>query len=413
MKRWHKIALILLGLVVLSQLPFAYRRYQLGRLHAAIQSLDSQRRAPLPDGLSEYRGVVHVHSFLGGHSTGTFQEIIAAARSNSLDFVIMTEHSARDANTAELTLKGIHNSVLFINGNEVKTSSGDRLLLLPGDEQASKDSDSTTNEVLSRRESGLEFVAYPEDFKSWEASGLTGVEIYNVFTNTRAINPVLMFFDTAWSYRSYPDLLFATFYERPAESLRRWDDAISKKGERLVAIAGNDAHANVGFGLQDESLLRVRLDPYERSFKLVRMHVLLLPTGDSTAAGQVNAGSTAGPLNEGSLLSAIGNGNCFIGFDLFGDTSGFRFAAQDEDEWKIMGDEIKLDGEVRLTASAPVPARVVLFKNGTAIKDEWNVRSMEFVAREKGIYRVEVYLSQLPSRVKNHPWIISNPIYVK
>ena len=32
---------------------------------------------------------------------------------------------------------------------------------------------------------------------------------------------------------------------------------------------------------------------------------------------------------------------------------------------------------------------------------------------EKGSYRVEVYLPQLPGDVSQQPWIISNPIYVK
>lgn len=409
MKRWQKIVLILFLLVLLSQMPFAYRRYQLGRLQAAIASLDSQRKTPpLNDGLIEYRGVVHVHSFLGGHSSGTFQEIIAAASANGLDFVVMTEHPARDFNTAEMTLKGKHDGVLFINGNEVKTSSGDRLLLIPGDEKASRDSEFSTNEVLEQRTSGMEFVAYPEEFKSWESSGVTGVEVYNVYTNARKINPLLMIFDSVWSYRSYPDFLFATFYERPTDSLRHWDQAIARSGKSLVAIAGNDSHANVGVSLNDSSgqpLVGLRLDPYERSFKLVRLHVLLpLLLGEP---------SMPMPLDEVSLLDAIALGHCFIGYDLFGDTSGFRFTARDGDENKTMGDEIKLDDEVRLNVSLPVAARVVLFKDGVAIKDDRGVTSMEFVAKEKGSYRVEVYLSQLPGRIKDQPWIISNPIYVR
>ena len=409
MKRWQKIVLVLFLLVLLSQIPFAYRRYQLGRLHGAIVSLGSQRQtAALDDGLIEYRGVAHVHSFLGGHSSGTFQEIIAAANSNKLDFVLMTEHPARDFNTAEMTLKGTHNGVLFINGNEVKTSSGDRLLLIPGDQQAGSDSDWTTKEVLNRRSSGLEFVAYPEEFKSWEATQITGVEVYNVYTNARKINPLLMLFDSLWSYRSYPDLLFATFYERPSESLRQWDQAISRSDKRLVAIAGNDSHANVGVSLNDLSgqpLIGLRLDPYERSFRLVRLHVLIpLVLWEH---------SMPWPLDQESLLPSIAEGHCFVGFDLFGDTSGFRFTARDRDENKIMGDEIKLEDEVRLTASLPVAARVVLLKDGVAIQDNQQVSSMEFVAKEKGSYRIEAYLSQLPGRVKDHPWIISNPIYVR
>ena len=36
--------------------------------------------------------MIHVHSFLGGHSAGTFTEVITGAKANQLDFVIMTEH---------------------------------------------------------------------------------------------------------------------------------------------------------------------------------------------------------------------------------------------------------------------------------------------------------------------------------
>ena len=254
MKRWKKLLLILLALVVLSQIPFAYRRYRLGRLHAAIQQLNSER-VPTRDviGEVEFKGVIHVHSSLGGHSTGNFADIIPAAQANKLDFVVMTEHPSPNFNTAEMTLKGDHGGVLFVNGNEVRTAAGDRLLLIPGDAQAADASKWSTQEVLSRHTTGLALVAYPEEFKSWAASGYNGIEVYNVYTNARRINPLLMLFDSLWSYRSYPDLLFATFYERPAENLKLWDTQIKQGGKPLVATAGNDAHANVGLSLNDSS----------------------------------------------------------------------------------------------------------------------------------------------------------------
>ena len=77
MKR--KILLMTLGLVVVSQLPFAYRRYRLSRLHNAIEQHASERSVqPTESEYTDYRGVIHVHSSLGGHSTGTFAELIAA-----------------------------------------------------------------------------------------------------------------------------------------------------------------------------------------------------------------------------------------------------------------------------------------------------------------------------------------------
>ena len=83
------IAVLLLLLFLVSQIPFAYRRYKLRRLNAAIQQLNSERITHERQGFSEHVGVVHVHSFLGGHSTGAFPEIISAAQANRLQFVIM------------------------------------------------------------------------------------------------------------------------------------------------------------------------------------------------------------------------------------------------------------------------------------------------------------------------------------
>lgn len=409
MKRWKKLLLFLLVLLAISQIPFIYRRYKLGRLQAAIQQLNSESAlSEKLGGVTEFKGVIHVHSFLGGHSTGTFADIISAAQSNQLDFVVMTEHPSSNFNTAEMTLKGNHGGVLFVNGNEVSTAVGDRLLLIPGDAQAADDGKWSTQEVLTRRTTGLTVVGYPQEFKSWGSSGYKGIEVYNVYTNARRINPVVMFFDALWSYRSYPDLLFATFYERPAENLKLWDEQIKQRGERIVATAGNDAHANIGLSLNDstgKTLLGFKLDPYERSFRLVRMHILVkLPI-----SGDVDFSS----LKEGDLLSAISAGHCFIGFDLFGDTTGFRYQAHDEDENRMMGDEIKLENEVRLTVSLPVAGRIVLLKDGVVVEDKNAVSKLEFVAREKGSYRVEAYLPQLAKPAGNQPWIISNPIYVR
>jgi hypothetical protein len=399
---WKKLLLLLLLLILLSQIPFVYRRYKLGRLDAAIQQANSQRVAT-HDEFVEYKGAMHVHSFLGGHSTGTFDEIIAAAKSNQLDFVVMTEHPSKNFSTADMTLKGTQGGVLFINGNEVSTAQTERLLVIPGNGSAADTDQNSTQQVITEAKAAnaMVFVAYPDDFKSWDLSGYDGVEVYNVYTNARAINPVVMFFDGLWSYRSYPDLLFATFYKRPAESLRRWDSAIAVHRKRLVAVAGNDAHANVGLALKDTSgntLLGLKLDPYQRSFRLVRVHVLM-PTG--------------GALDADALRGAIAGGHCFIGFDLFADTTGFRFTGADENEKRIQGDEITLENEVRLKVTTPIPSRIVLLRDGNPIESVTGLTVKEFTVSERGSYRVELYLPQLPGSVGDQPWILSNPIYVK
>src|SRR5690348_10493307 len=199
------ILLIVVVLLLLSQAPFAYRRYKLRRLSAAIQQLSLERHHQEQPGFTEYKGVVHVHSFLGGHSTGTFGDIISAAQANQLQFVIMTEHTEKDFDTAAMTLQGVHGGVLFINGNEVSAPNGDRTLKLPDN---------------------VAIVAYPEQFQNWDTPGLNGVEVYNVFTNARHISPIVAFFDVLWSRRSYPDLIFGLYLARPDAALQKWDHAL-------------------------------------------------------------------------------------------------------------------------------------------------------------------------------------------
>jgi hypothetical protein len=277
------------------------------------------------------------------------------------------------------------------------------MLVLPGDETAGAASGASISDLLAQEKTkhALSFVAYPQEFKSWSAGTFDGVEVYNLFTNSRQLNPIVTFFDGLWSYRNYADLLFATFYERPGQNLKLWDEQIAKTGRRLTATAGNDAHANVGLSLNDSAgkmLLGIKLDPYERSFRLVRIHVLV-PSERS--------------LDTENLLAALHEGHCFIGFDLFADSTGFRLSATNGSEQKIQGDEINLGKGVRLMVSTPVRSRIVLLQNGNQIADDPSAANKEFSISEKGTYRIEAYLPQLPHRVSGQPWIISNPIYVR
>lgn len=404
MSRRRKILIILIGLAVLSQLPFAYRRYRLHRLNNAIQQLATQRTLPAgDDGFVDYKGVIHVHTSLGGHSTGTFTELIAAAKANGLTFVIMAEHPQPNFDTAAFTLTGVHDGVLFISGSEVKTASGDRLLLLPGSDTANTATAKSTQEVLDeqRAKHGLAIVAYPGEFKSWQATNIDGVEVYNLFTNARSLNPAVTFFDALWSYGSDSKFMFANFFARPNNELAQWDAAIASGNRKLFATGGNDAHSNIGLSLNDASghrLLGIDLDPYVQNFALVRTHVLMAKDK---------------PLTRESLLEALIQGHAYLSFDLFSDPTGFNFTAQKTANHISMGDEVSFSDGLRLKATAPLPCRYALLKDGQVVDGKSGDRVAEFEIREKGVYRLEVYLESLLAPAAGKPWIISNPIYVR
>ena len=315
--------------------------------------------------------------------------------------MIITEHPQADFDTSAMTLNGTHAGVLFVNGNEVTTADGDRLLLIPGSAEAALMSAKSTREVVDKQKAagGVSIAAYPTDSQTWPSTSVDGVEVYNLFTNARDANRIALFFDGLWSYGRYPDLMFANFFARPAENLKRWDDAISNGNHRLVAIAGNDAHSNIGLSVHDASgkqWLGVKLDPYERSFQVVRTHALI----------KKDSG-----LARVSLLEAIANGHCYVSFDLFGDAKGFIFQVTSP-ERRIMGDEIGFVDGLRVMVSTPLISRIVLYRDGSAI-DEKSGSKVEFPINSKGAYRVEAYLDSLPAPAKGKPWILSNPIYVR
>src|SRR5256885_6208658 len=98
-----RIILGLLIVLLLVQIPFIYRRYRNGKLAERIAQAQSQRIARSDPNFNEYKGIIHAHTSLGGHSTGGFDELIDAANANDLDFVIMTEHYTDLYDTAALT----------------------------------------------------------------------------------------------------------------------------------------------------------------------------------------------------------------------------------------------------------------------------------------------------------------------
>jgi hypothetical protein len=404
MKRWKKLALALLVLLLASQAPFAYRRYALGRLGAAVDALNAGRAEP-PDGarFDDYAGVFHVHSALGGHSTGRPEEIVRAAKETGLAFVLMTEHPSPHVNTAEATLRGTHDGVVFVGGSELVASDGGRLFVLPGFE-----ADATNpplRDLVARAKTGgrLAVVGYPEEVGDRNANGFDGIEVYNLYTNAKRISYAAMLFDGLWSYWGRPELLFARFYERPDAALKRWDELNAAGRQRVYAYAGNDAHANVGLSFQEQTgrkILDLKLDPYERSFRLVRTHVLI---------------EKGTPFNTQSLLEALRAGRAYVSFDVFGDPSGFQFTADGGADARAMGEEIAMPagGTVKLSARSPVACRTVFFRDGRVVGEVKDSAQAELAVKEPGAYRVELYLDRLGSILAGKPWVISNPIFVR
>ncbi len=401
MRTWKKIAIIIFALVFLTQIPFIYHRYQFGQLAAKISTLETQQVKIENPIYNDYKGVIHVHTSIGGHSTGSFDELIDGAAKNALDFVVMTEHTSEFFDSSELTLRSVHNGVLFVNGQEVETGSRDRFLLLDGSAKAGLAVKISTPEFLQKihAEKKLALITYPENYQTWDAD-FDGIEVFSLHTNAKKMSPVLALFDALWSFHAYPELVLAKYFQRPSENLEKFDEISAQKKSTL--FAGTDAHSNIGFHLFGDDagnkMFNVKIDAYETIFRTVRNHVLLEKDRE---------------FNQENLLDALKKGHCFVGIDVLSDSKGFIFAAENGAEQKIMGDEIVLTESINLKVAAPQIARIVIFKNGEKVFEETGKTEINFQAKERGTYRAEVYLDSLDAPFDKMPWIISNPIYVK
>lgn len=393
--------IVLLAVILLAQVPFIYRRYQTGKLAQRIAELNASRPAMQDDGYSDLKGIIHAHTSLGGHSTGGFEELLAGARQNGLDFVVMTEHYSEDYDTSALTLNGYYGDTLFVGGNEVDTADGDRFLLIPGSSEAAAFRNVPTDKFLEKihAEGRVALITYPEKFKTWD-SAFDGIETYSLHTNAKRMNPLTAIFDMIWSYPAYPALTFATHFQRPDENLKRFDEIANRR--RITMFGGTDAHSNIGFHLFGDDagnkLINAKIDGYGTIFQIARVHILL---------------KNGTPLTRESLTDAIRDGHFYTGFDVIGETTGFRFTAENAGGEQIMGDEIAAEGGVKLSVRTPIATRIVIFRNGEVFREAENAAELTVDAAEAGVYRVEAYQNALGAPFDKMPWIISNPIYVR
>jgi len=401
-RRSIRIFIVLLAALLLVQLPFVYRRIQTGSVASVIE-----RTTPKPqsDGfasrLREVKGIVHVHTAFSGELSNAFDEMLEAAASNQLDFVLLTEHYSTSFDTSKITLDGVYGSTLFVAGNEIDTGAGDRLLMLPGGAMADDFRLMETAEVLDRihADGGIALVAYPEKFSSWHLPA-DGVEVFNVDTVLKNAPFPLALGDLAWSWPAYPALTIARHFYRPSANLAMFDK--TSRERRSVLVAGLNAHSAIGFHiLGDElgqELMGLKFDAYDTIFRLSRMHVLL---------------DTEKSLDRPSLLQAIKQGRFFTGMDVLGDTTGFRFFASSPTGTLEMGDELAYTTGISLTALAPIAARFVVLKNGEQVQESRETIKATFPIDGPGVYRVEVYRTDLGDDYAKIPWIFSNPIYVR
>ncbi len=357
----------LLVVLLLTQLPFVYdlyRSFYLSRYLAALPQSMPAEEVPFRD----IRGGVHVHSAAGGHSLGTYTEIIAAAREAGYRYLFITEHPRPNPVLAPV----FDPDLILIYGYEKQLENSVRVLTDAGNK-----------------------VRFLTHFGGTEIpAGVTGMELINLHEAAARKKRWYQAVNFLYHRLLFSEVFYFHLWSPEMFQFRLWDREMQRRP--LVGIAGNDAHQNVGIVLQTTSgrkLFSLELDPYLQSFRFVSTH-LFLPPGT--------------PLTERSVLQTLRNGSAYIALEAIADPTGFSFHAQGDSGVQPMGSRVA-KGAV-LVAQSPIPVRFVLLRNGL---DHWELEGerLVFTIQEPGAYRVVLYPLHPPSLLKDTPWIVSNPIF--
>jgi hypothetical protein len=346
---------------------------------------------------------LHMHTRYSDGS-GLHKDIAAAALQAGVDVVIVTDHNVL-VQGFEGYYREKNKRVLMLIGEEVHDQARDpqknHLLAIGAGRELAAFAEDPQRLIDAVRESGgLAFLAHPDDpeapaFKEidiswvdWSVQNFTGIELWNALSELKTVVPTRLH---GAFYAYFPALVA---HQPIPSTLAKWDELLSH-GNRVVAIGGSDAHA---LHMHMGPIHRV-IFPYEFHFRAVNTHVLI----PEPLNGDV--------VHDKKLIyEALGQGHCFVGYDLPGSTKGFRFTAQGREGAALMGDEINAKGGVTLQAKFPFQTEIHLLKDGNVILTWRNQFACTHITTEPGVYRVEAYRRYLGRR---RGWVYSNPIYLR
>jgi hypothetical protein len=347
----------------------------------------------------EYVGNLHVHS-LYSDGAATIKEIAVSAGKAGLDFVCINDH-AHMSNALHLEEEGYYGSVLLLVGAEIGIRYHHYLafdLKTPVIENE-QDPQQVIDEV--NRQGAFGFIAHPFE-KGMPFLEKSVVYTWNDLSVTGFSGVCIWNFTSRWKERiktAFHGLFCISFKSRTLqgpseETLHFWDRVCRER--KVIGIGGSDAHGSF------VKLGPFRLIPFTYDFllKTINIHILLnrRMSKDFAAAKE-------------EVYGAMKAGRLFVAHDGLAPAKGFRFDFSSEEGSQLfMGEEGPIGKGGTLVVETPRYSEIRLIREGQEVRT-WRGKEAVYSVRDKGVYRVEVYL-----RVNLfgwRPWIFSNPIYLR
>ena len=368
-------------------------------LFMLLPSASIDTAAPAPNIV---RGAYHIHTDRSDGS-GTVEEVAAAAARAGLQFIILTDHGD---GTRSPDPPAYRRGVLTLDAVELNTTGGHYAAI--GLAAAPYPLAGTPDAVIEdvRRLGGVGIATHPGSprpslrWTAWNAA-FDGLEWLNGDSEWRdesrlAITRALL------GYLLRAPESMAALLDRPREVFDQWDRLTESR--RVLALAGTDAHAWLGYGQRtdpDGGGMHLPIPGYEATFRTFSNHVVL----DAPLSGDAVKDAAA-------LVAALRNGRLYSVVDALAAPGSLSLTASSGSRTGLIGDDLPIEGDVivRAAVTAPPGTSLVLLKNGERAHEITGGSLEVNGGRDAAVYRIEAYVRGGPGEPAV-PWIVSNPVY--
>ena len=374
---------------------------------------------------TDYKGVLHSHSYWSHDSRGTIEEILPAAKKASLDFIFLSDHERSQLDSFPRGYHGVYDNVIIESGTE------NRGLMVSPMKSTVLDWDQPLDTLIHSvvKSDGLVLYVHTEEPHAWENPDYQAMEIYNIHTDFKDEGDDLLPFvvNSIINGNTYRHWGMREIFDEQTVIMARWDSI--NKFRKVIGMAAVDAHSNQNLRARytDDGMVEW-VGPNAKQISLVEpgwKEKLLLSEPDAGGWGFkleldtyfhsfnfVNTHIFCDEFSNVSIKDNLVAGHTFIAFESLANAKGFQyFSTNDTDEVNaIMGDSISVNSLNKLKAVSPFPVQFELIKDGAVINTVEDSYMYEFDPNQQpGNYRIEAYLNFNDELI---PWIYTNPIYV-
>jgi hypothetical protein len=316
------------------------------------------------------------------------EEIIAAAQSAGLDFLITSDHNR--LTDRQYSFQRRYGNLLVICGYELTfrrfTKNHVLVVGVPGSAPYSGRPYFERMRRI-RADGGKLFIAHPWNlFKPWLLQFHLG---WSKFPPVHFDGLEIWSFMHDWVGSLKPTKLLHQ-YHRPFEFLRGPSAKLLKRWDRM-----NMARPVVAIGTLDNHARKV---PFSR--KVIFSHELAFNSVLTFVATEEFSGDVNRDVR--ALIDAIAAGNSYVANNSVGDARGFQFFAQAGERRASAGQSLEFWSGVTFRVVSPLEADFTLIRNGGAVAS-CRSNEIDFEAPGPGLYRLE-------GRIASRPWLFTNHI---